>query len=91
VADCLQWLRERGATRIDARPDLQQQWMDHVAEVANATLYPTANSWYTGANIEGKPRVFMPYVGGLGRYKEICDRIAAGGYQEFDVAATADA
>jgi cyclohexanone monooxygenase len=86
VAGCIRWLRQRGIARIEARADLEDQWVAHVAEVANATLYPTANSWYTGANIEGKPRVFMPYVGGLGKYKDICDRVAQGGYQEFDMA-----
>ncbi len=91
VADCIGWVREQGIARIEARADLEDQWVAHVAEVANATLYPTANSWYSGANIEGKPRVFMPYVGGLGKYKEICDGIAARGYQEFAVTTKAPA
>jgi cyclohexanone monooxygenase len=91
IAGCIRWLRERGVERIEARAQLEDEWVQHVAEVANATLYPTANSWYSGANIEGKPRVFMPYVGGLGKYKEICDGIAQRGYQEFDLAAKATA
>jgi cyclohexanone monooxygenase len=85
IADCIGWLEAKGAARIEARADLQDRWVEHVAEVANGTLYPTANSWYMGANIEGKPRVFMPYVGGLGKYKEICDAIASEGYREFTV------
>jgi cyclohexanone monooxygenase len=55
----------------------------HVNDVANATLYPLANSWYTGANIPGKPRIFMPYVGGVGAYRKQCDDIAARNYAGF--------
>ncbi len=57
--------------------------MDHVSEVADTTLFPKANSWYMGANIPGKKRVFMPYVGGFGPYDELCKDIAAKGYQGF--------
>ena len=57
--------------------------MAHVNEVADSTLYPVANSWYVGANIPGKPRVFMPYVGGVGVYRRKCDEVAANGYQGF--------
>ena len=54
-----------------------------VNAVADSTLYPLANSWYVGANIPGKPRVFMPYVGGFDRYKKRCDEVAAKGYEGF--------
>jgi len=57
--------------------------VNHVNAVADSTLYPLANSWYVGANIPGKPRVFMPYVGGFDRYKKRCDEVAAGGYPGF--------
>ena len=57
--------------------------MSHVNEVAEPTLYMLANSWYLGANIPGKPRVFMPYAGGLGAYRERCDEIADRGYEGF--------
>ena len=57
--------------------------MHHVNQVADSTLYPLANSWYMGANIPGKPRVFMPYVGGFDRYKRRCDEVAAKGYEGF--------
>ena len=57
-------LRERGATTIEATVAAEDAWVDHVNEVASVTLYPKANSWYLGANIPGKPRVFMPYIGG---------------------------
>jgi cyclohexanone monooxygenase len=58
---------------------------DHVNEVASLTLFPTANSWYMGANVPGKPRVFMPYIGGLPRYSKICDSVAADHYRGFDL------
>ena len=69
IADCLQHLREHAASRA-SRPTrgAEDAWVEHVNEVADATLYPLANSWYMGANIPGKPRVFMPYVGGVGVY-----------------------
>jgi cyclohexanone monooxygenase len=57
--------------------------MRHVDEVANATLFPQGGSWYLGANVPGKPRVFMPYAGGIGPYRDICDRVAADGYRGF--------
>jgi cyclohexanone monooxygenase len=56
-------MRREGLTRIEADPDWQEKWVAHVNKVADGTLFPQANSWYTGANIPGKPRVFMPYVG----------------------------
>ena len=60
--------------------------MEHANEVANGTLFPCAKSWYTGANIAGKPRAFMPYVGGVGAYRAICDDIARRGYAGFSMA-----
>jgi cation diffusion facilitator CzcD-associated flavoprotein CzcO/acetyl esterase/lipase len=83
IADCLAHLRERGHDTIEATPEAEEQWVAHVAEVAQATLFPRANSWYTGANIPGKPRVFMPYLGGVGNYRAHCDAVAASGYEGF--------
>ena len=62
--------------------------MDHVNDAAEATLYPLANSWYIGANIPGKRRVFMPYVGGVGVYREKCDKVAAADYEGFRMLGT---
>ena len=56
-------------------------------EVADTTLFPKANSWYTGANIPGKPRIFMPYVGGVGVYRQICTDVASKGYEGFALSA----
>ena len=83
IADCLQHARAQGFARIEADPDAQNQWVAHVNEVADGTLYPLANSWYVGANIPGKPRVFMPYVGGFDAYKKRCDEVAANDYEGF--------
>ena len=86
IADCLQAMRDAGKTRIEASEDAETKWVQHVNDVADSTLYPLANSWYVGANIPGKPRVFMPYVGGFAGYKKTCDAIAAEGYKGFEIA-----
>jgi cation diffusion facilitator CzcD-associated flavoprotein CzcO len=83
IADCLQALQENGTPVIEATREAQDQWVDHVNEVASMTLYPKANSWYMGANVPGKPRVFLPYVGGVGNYRLLCDEVAADGYRGF--------
>jgi cyclohexanone monooxygenase len=83
IADCVQYLRDHRFSRIDAEEDAEAAWVQHNNDVADRTLYPLANSWYVGANIPGKPRVFMPYVGGVAAYKKKCDEIAARGYEGF--------
>ncbi|MFI6737551.1 flavin-containing monooxygenase [Nonomuraea sp. NPDC050451] len=87
IADCLQRLRARGIATIDADPPAEDAWVDHVNQVAGRTLYPRADSWYLGANIPGKPRVFMPYVGGVGAYRQKCDQVTADGYAGFVLSA----
>ena len=82
IADCLAFLQREGLSQIEPRSDAEEAWVAHGNEVADRTLYPAANSWYMGANIPGKPRVFMPYIGGVGVYREICDKVAAGGYAD---------
>ncbi len=83
VAECIAYLRARGVASIDATVEAEDRWVRHVNEVANLTLFPTANSWYMGANVPGKPRVFMPYIGGLPRYSQICNDVAADDYRGF--------
>jgi cyclohexanone monooxygenase len=83
IADCIDMLGKRGNQTIDADPDAETRWVEHVNEVADATLYPMADSWYTGANVPGKPRVFMPYVGGYHRYRAICEEVVRDGYRGF--------
>ena len=82
IADCMAWLRERDVACIEATADAEEAWVLHVNEVAGETLFPTCNSWYLGANVPGKPRVFMPYLG-FPPYVEKCDEVAAKGYEGF--------
>jgi len=81
VSNLLKTASQRQVRRIEADPEAEANWVSHVNEVADATLYPRANSWYVGANIPGKPRVFMPYVAGVGAYRKLCDEIAADDYR----------
>ena len=83
VADCLGFMQREGVAVIEAEQQAEDDWVAHVNEVAAGTLHPQANSWYMGANIPGKPRVFLPYVGGLGVYTEICRDVADDRYRGF--------
>ena len=83
IADCIQHLRRQNLHSIEATEEAQQAWDAHVNEVAHTTLFPQADSWYMGANIPGKPRVFMPYAGGVGAYRQLCADIAVKGYEGF--------
>ena len=83
IADCLAHLRAQGIACMEATAEAEEAWVAHGNEVAQRTLYPLAASWYMGANIEGKPRVFMPYIGGVGVYRDICDAVVAKGYEGF--------
>ena len=83
IVDCLAHMRESGQSAIEPTEQSQHDWTMHVKAVADTTLYPKAASWYMGANIPGKPRVFMPYVGGVNRYKAKCEEVAAKGYEGF--------
>ena len=77
-----------GITQIEAEDEAMIRWTDHVTAAADETLLPKANhSWYLGANIPGKPRVFMPYAGGLDKYRAYCDEVAANGYPGFHMTA----
>jgi cyclohexanone monooxygenase len=83
IAECIGYLEEHGLATIEARPDAQEAWVAHVNEVASATLFVTGcNSWYLGANVPGKPRVFMPYLG-FPAYVARCNEVAAKGYEGF--------
>jgi cyclohexanone monooxygenase len=86
IADCVVYLREHRRDAIEATVDAEDAWVAHVNEVGHMTLYPRANSWYMGANVPGKPRIFMPYIGGVGVYRQKCDEVAAKGYAGFVVA-----
>ncbi len=81
IVECLKHMRANGLNRVEADLTAETAWVEHVNEIADKTLYPLANSWYVGANIPGKPRVFMPYVGGFHVYKKRCDAVARSGYE----------
>ena len=85
VADCIAWMNENGKTAIEPSDEAERDWAEHTAQLAGMTLFPKADSWYMGANVPGKPRMFLAYVGGVGAYRLICDQIAATGYHGFDV------
>jgi cyclohexanone monooxygenase len=86
IAGCLAHLRGRGQRTIEATREAEDAWVQHVNDLGNMTLYPRAKSWYMGANVPGKPRIFMPYIGGVGVYREKCDAVAAAGYEGFTLA-----
>lgn len=89
IADCIVSLRDRGAATIEPTMEAERSWVHHVNEEADKTLFVKAKSWYLGSNIPGKPRVFLPYVGGIGRYRAKCDAVAAQGYDGFQIKGTA--
>ncbi len=86
IAECLHHLRTHHLDSIEATVEAEDAWVEHVNDAANATLYPMANSWYVGANIPGKPRVFLPYIGGFALYRKKCEEVVSRGYEGFRLA-----
>ena len=85
ITDCIAYLRENARRRIEALPDAEKAWWRHVQELGQVGLKHTIDSWYLGANIEGKPRVFMPYLGGCPAYFKKCEEVVANGYEGFRI------
>ncbi|GAA1949089.1 NAD(P)/FAD-dependent oxidoreductase [Nocardioides panacihumi] len=85
ITDALTSLRDRGLSRIEPLTENEDNWVQANNDLADLTLMPQAASWYMGANIPGKQRVFMPFVGGVGMYKQIADGVAAAGYYGFEL------
>jgi cyclohexanone monooxygenase len=83
ITDCLSYLGAHQQTRLEASSEAEAEWCEHVRAAVTPTMLPQANSWYMGANVPGKPRMFMPYAGGLNTYTEICNQVAAKGYEGF--------
>jgi cation diffusion facilitator CzcD-associated flavoprotein CzcO len=83
VVECLEYMRHNGLTQIEATSEAEEAWRDHVSELANATLFPRADSWYMAANIPGKPREILNYPGGLPTYLQKCKESAGKGYEGF--------
>ena len=83
VTDAIEYMRAENLVVIEPKLQAEDDWVEHVNVVAHTTLFPKAASWYMGANIPGKPRIFMPYVGGASNYRRICDDVVAEGYKGF--------
>ena len=83
ICDLLAYMGLVGLNTVEAKRDAQSEWVEHVNERASKTLFQLADSWYLGANVPGKPRVFMPYIGGMGAYRALCAAIAENGYMGF--------
>ena len=83
ITDCLVYMRDQNLDTIEPTANAETGWVRHVNDFAAITLYPRANSWYMGANVAGKPRVCLPYVGGVGTYRIICDEVVSRGYLGF--------
>ena len=84
IVGCLEDLRTEGSTAIEPTEEAVAGWVRHVNDYADITLMPQANSWYMGANVPGKPRVFLPYAGGVDGYRRVCDEVVAGDYVGFE-------
>ncbi len=85
ICDLLGHLEATGASLVEPTPEAELVWGAHVKALADATLFPQTDSWYMGANIPGKPRVFLPYIGGFGAYRKVCDDIAENNYEGFRI------
>jgi cyclohexanone monooxygenase len=83
VSGIIERMQERGLELIEPTAEAEEEWTDHAQEVAYATLFPESATWYMGANIPGKPQVFLPYLGGVGPYRQKCDEVAANDYEGF--------
>jgi len=86
ITDCIAWILDKGRLTIEPTREKQDEWVQHHDDTANATLMMRTNSWYTGANIEGKPRRLLSYIGGAANYRQICEDVKQSGYQGFTVA-----
>ena len=84
ITDCIRYMESRGLRCSEAEAQAEQAWGEQVNAIADQTIFPSCNSWYLGANIPGKPRVFMPFLG-FSDYVTICDQVSESGYSGFDL------
>lgn len=85
ISDCLLYLRENGVKTIEPNAEAEKEWSKQCTEIADSTLFTKTDSWYTGANIEGKARGFLIYLGGLDNYRQICNDIVESGYKGYEL------
>ena len=83
ISDCINYMEKNDVDAIEPSKEVEEAWSKHNSEVAEMTLYTKGDSWYTGANIEGKPRSFLIYLGGFDHYRAKCDAVAAANYADF--------
>ena len=83
ITDCIRYVRDHGGTAIEPTEEKEAGWVAHHDEVANSTLLVKTDSWYMGANVEGKPRRLLSYIGGVGAYRQMCEEVKASGYEGF--------
>lgn len=89
ITDCIDYLSRKQVTTIEPTIEAELDWSKHANDVAEGTLFPQSDSWYMGANVEGKSRQMLPYVGGVGHYRQITNKIAAAGYRGFELHSSA--
>ena len=83
MTECIRYLQDNALNRISASEAAEEAWRAHCEEVVADTLFTTADSWFMGANIPGKKRVFLAYGGGLPKYRDKCNEVASKGYEGF--------
>jgi cation diffusion facilitator CzcD-associated flavoprotein CzcO len=88
IGDCITYLRTHEYQRIEAQPEAQREWIDHITALVAPTVlvHPSCNSWYNGGNVPGKKQMYMGYTGGIPEYRRRCDEVAAAGYPGFKLA-----
>ena len=84
IGDCIGTAQAMGVKRVEASLEAEDLWVEHNRDVADTTLFPSCNSWYIGANVSGKPRVFAPYIGGFPSYVEKCNEVVNNNYAGFN-------
>jgi cyclohexanone monooxygenase len=89
MLDCMAHLRDVGAATVEAIPQYEDEWVEHVNEVSKVSLRSTCSSWYVGTNIAGRPRVFMPYIGGFPVYVQKCNEVMSNGFEGFAIGGAA--
>ena len=84
ICEAIKYMRQRGVQLMEPTVEAERKWGEHVKELADATLFTSTDSWYMGANVPGKPRVFLPYIGGFGTYRKLCKSVADKDYEGFE-------
>ena len=90
IAGCIEYAEQHALTAIEPTEEAEQAWVEYTADMVDGTMYMRANSWWLGANIPGKPRVFMAFIGGLTIFRERCAEVAAAGYAGFQLTRSTD-